>query len=445
MQYTPKSLRLQIGIFGRTNVGKSSFLNMVAGQDVAITSPVPGTTTDVVEKTMELLPVGPVVFLDTGGMDDMSLLGADRVRRTRKIFDRSDVTLLVLESGVWTSFEEEVVREAESRKSPLIVVINKSDVVLPSGEFLTRVREKTPRFLICSSTDLSKRDAQVNELKRFLLEVCPDDYLSAPALLGDLMPRGGLAVLIVPIDAEAPKGRIILPQVQAIRDVLDHHGMTLVVKESEYRQALSKLAGPPDLVVCDSQVVDRMVAETPEGVKCTTFSILLSRLKADIVEMTRGALAVDRLKPGDRVLIAESCSHHAIEDDIGRVKIPAWLNKYLGHDIHIDVTSGRDFPPDVRKYQLIIQCGSCMLTRRETLVRIQRAKLAGVPMTNYGLCISYLQGALGRVIEPFPEALQVYEDMRKNCPLHRIGTQSEKNRSKESYGAKEKVLRWRLS
>lgn len=438
MQDTPKSLRLQIGIFGRTNVGKSSFLNMVAGQDVAITSPLPGTTTDVVEKAMEFLPVGPVVFLDTGGMDDTSSLGTDRLRRTRKVFDRSDVTLLVLESGVWTPFEDEVVREAESRKSPLIVVINKSDVTPPSAEFLTRVREKTSRFLISTSTDLSKRDAQVTELKRFLLEVCPDEYLSAPSLLGDLMPRGGLAVLIVPIDAVAPKGRIILPQAQAIRDALDHHCMTLVVKESEYRQALSKLAGLPDLVVCDSQVVEQMVTGTPEKVKCTTFSILLSRLKADIVEMTRGALAVDRLKPGDRVLIAESCSHHAIGDDIGRVKIPAWLKKHLGHDIHIDVTSGRDFPSDVRKYQLVIQCGSCMLTRRETLVRVQRAKLAGVPITNYGLCISYLRGVLGRVIEPFPEALKAYEDMRKQLPLRHTGARSEKDRNGESRGTKER-------
>lgn len=408
MQNTPKSLRLQIGIFGRTNVGKSSFLNMVAGQDVAITSPVPGTTTDVVEKVMELLPVGPVVFLDTGGLDDDSKLGSKRIERTRKVFDRADVSVLVLEPEQWTEYEDEVVREAEARKSPLILAVNKSDLRPPSAEFLERITRRTPRVLVCASTDRAGRDGYVNLLKQYLLEVCPEDFLAAPAMLGDLMPKGGLAVLIIPIDFEAPKGRIILPQVQAIRDALDHDSMTLVVKESGYQAALAKLKAPPDLVVCDSQVVDRMVAETPEGVKCTTFSILLSRLKGDIAEMTRGAVAIDSLRSGDRILIAESCSHHAIEGDIGRVKVPNWIRRHLGFEVGFDVRAGRDFPDDVAGYKLILQCGSCMLTRRETLARIQRAKRAGVPITNYGLCISYLQGVLERVIEPFPDALAAF-------------------------------------
>lgn len=412
MEKTPKSLRLQIGIFGRTNVGKSSFLNKVAGQDVSITSPVPGTTTDVVEKVMELLPVGPVVFLDTGGMDDASVLGAKRIERTRKIFDRSDVSILILEADRWTGFEEEVVREAAARKSPLILVVNKSDLKAPSDSFLEVLKQKTSRILVGSSTDLAQRDSFVNLLKQFLLEVCPEDFLTAPAMLGDLMPKGGLAVLIIPIDFEAPKGRIILPQVQAIRDVLDHDSMTLVVKENEYRDALARLKTPPDLVVCDSQVVDRMVSETPVGVKCTTFSILLSRLKGDIVEMTKGAFAIDLLKKGDKILIAESCSHHAIEGDIGRIKIPKWIQKYLGHEVEVAVCAGRDFPTDLKNYKLVIQCGSCMLTRRETLARIQRAKREGVPMTNYGICISYLQRVLERVIEPFSEALAAYRDIQ---------------------------------
>ncbi len=413
MEKTPKSLRLQIGIFGRTNVGKSSFLNMVAGQDVSITSPVPGTTTDVVEKVMELLPVGPVVFLDTGGMDDASALGTKRIERTRKIFDRADVSILILEANEWTEFEEEVIREAEVRKSPLVLVVNKSDLKVPSDSFLENLGKKTSRILVCSSTDRAKRDSYVNFLKQFLLEICPEDFLTAPAMLGDIMPKGGLAVLIIPIDFEAPKGRIILPQVQAIRDALDHDSMTLVVKEGEYKAALEKLKTPPDLVVCDSQVVDRMVSETPAGVKCTTFSILLSRLKGDIAEMTKGALAIDSLKAGDKVLISESCSHHAIDGDIGRIKIPKWIEKYLGHAIEIAVCAGRDFPEDLKNYKLIIQCGSCMLTRRETLARIQRAKREGVPITNYGICISYLQKVLERVIEPFPEALAVFRNSRK--------------------------------
>jgi len=288
--------------------------------------------------------------------------------------------------------------------------VNKSDLKTPSDHFLQDLKQKTPRVLICSSTDRSKRDGTVNLLKQFLLEVCPEDFLAAPAMLGDIMPKGGLAVLIIPIDFEAPKGRIILPQVQAIRDALDHDSMTLVVKESEYKAALLKLKTSPDLVVCDSQVVDRMVAETPAGVKCTTFSILLSRLKGDIAEMTKGALAIDRLKASDKILIAESCSHHAIEGDIGRIKIPKWIQKYLGFEVVVDVCAGRDFPDDLKNYKLIIQCGSCMLTRRETLARIQHAKRKGVPITNYGLCISYLQGVLERVIEPFPEAIAAYRD-----------------------------------
>ena len=410
MEKTPKSLRLQIGIFGRTNVGKSSFLNMVAGQEVSITSKVPGTTTDVVEKVMELLPVGPVVFLDTGGMDDASVLGAKRIERTRKVFDRADVIVLILEPDQWTQCEEEVFNEASKRQIPVILVVNKYDLQIPGPGFVERLEKKTQRILICASTDRLNRNSAVDLLKQYLLEVCPEDFLSAPAMLGDIMPKGGLAILIIPIDFEAPKGRIILPQVQAIRDALDHDSMTLVVKESEYKAALSKLKTVPDLVVCDSQVVDRMVAETPAGVKCTTFSILLSRIKGDIAEMTRGALAIERLKKGDRVLISESCSHHAIDGDIGRIKIPKWIEKYLGHPVEIAVCAGRDFPEDLKNYKLVIQCGSCMLTRRETLARIQRAKREGVPITNYGLCISYLQKVLERVIEPFPDALAAYRE-----------------------------------
>jgi len=385
---------------------------MVAGQDVSITSPVPGTTTDVVEKVMELLPVGPVVFLDTGGMDDRSALGAKRIERTRKVFDRADVSVLILEADEWTEFEEDVARKAAARKSPLILVVNKGDIKAPSDSYLDVLKKRTSRILVCSSTDHAHRNAYVNLLKQFLLDVCPEDFLKAPAMLGDIIPKGGLAILIIPIDFEAPKGRIILPQVQAIRDALDHDAMALVVKESDYRTALSKLKASPDLVVCDSQVVDRMVAETPAGTKCTTFSILLSRIKGNIAEMTKGALAIDKLQAGDRILISESCSHHAIDGDIGRIKIPKWIQEHLGHEVKVTVCAGRDFPDNLKEFKLIIQCGSCMLSRRETLARIQHAKREGVPITNYGLCISYLQGVLERVIEPFPEALEALREAR---------------------------------
>jgi len=412
MEKTPKALRLQIGIFGRTNVGKSSFLNMVAGQDVAITSSVPGTTTDVVEKTMELLPIGPVVFLDTGGMDDSSVLAEPRIKRTRKVFDRADVVVLIIEPDQWTGFEDEICDEATARKAPLIVVINKIDLQAPSPAFLEKIRARTGHIVFCSCLDAKRRDEQMHTLKRDLLEVCPDDFLRPPSLIGDLVPAGGLVVLIVPIDLEAPKGRLILPQVQTIREVLDNDAAVLVVKEREYASALARLKSPPDLVVCDSQVVLKMVADTPPGVKCTTFSILFSRLKGDLNEMVLGVTAIDALKDGDKVLIAESCSHHAVEDDIGRVKIPRWLRQYVGAELDVRSSAGRDYPDDLETYKLIIHCGSCMLTRREMLFRIERAKAKGVPITNYGVAISFVQGVLERTLAPFPAVLKTYRENR---------------------------------
>jgi [FeFe] hydrogenase H-cluster maturation GTPase HydF len=401
MKDTPKGLRLQIGLFGRTNVGKSSFLNMVAGQDYAITSPVPGTTTDVVEKTMELLPVGPVVFLDTAGMDDVSALAAARTAKSSKILDRADVMIVITEPNVWTEWEDRLCAEAKARKTPIIVVVNKIDLKKPDGAFFERLKTMTPYVLACSSIDKARRDETVDRLKEFLIHAAPDDFINPPALVGDLLPPGGLVVLIVPIDLEAPKGRLILPQVQTIRDALDNDAAALVVKEREFLSVLGKLVCKPDLVVCDSQIVQKMVADTPSDVKCTTFSILLARLKGDLSEMVKGAQVIDRLKDGDKVLIAETCSHHAIEDDIGRVKIPRWLRQYAGVHLQIDSCAGRDYPDHLAEYKLIIHCGSCMITRREMLFRIQRAAEAGVPVTNYGVAISLLQGVLKRVLEPF--------------------------------------------
>lgn len=408
MNTAPKSMRLQIGLFGRTNVGKSSFLNMVAGQDVALTSPVPGTTTDVVEKAMELLPVGPVMFLDTGGVDDISVLSELRLMRTAKVFDRADVVVLVTEPEVWGASEEMIAAEAERRRIPLVVVINKTDRMTPSDAFLARLSASGSPVIACSSQDTASRDLYVSAFKDALLKVCPDDFLRTPKIVGDLVPPGGVVVMIVPIDLEAPKGRLILPQVQTLRDALDNSAVAMVVKETEYARALSLLNRPPDLVVCDSQVVDRMVAETPAGVACTTFSILFARFKGDLVEEAKGAAAVARLRSGDRVLIAESCSHHAMEDDIGRVKIPRWLRRYTGFPVDINVCSGRDYPANLADYDLVIHCGACMLTRREMLVRIEQAGARGVPITNYGLCISFLHGVLDRVLSPFPDALEAF-------------------------------------
>ena len=410
MNETPKGNRLQIAIFGRTNVGKSSLLNLIMGQDIAITSPVAGTTTDVVEKAMELLPLGPVLFLDTAGLDDTSSLSALRLKKTHNIFDRADIVLLVTEPDLWTSFEEEVLHEAEKRKLSLVVVINKTDLKSPSPEFLRQVSEKTRRVVSLSSMDWGKRDEYIEPLKGQLIEICPDDFVLPPPLIGDLLPPGGLAVLVVPIDLEAPKGRLILPQVQTIRDTLDNDSAALIVKERELAHALDVLKSPPHIVVCDSQVVLKVCADTPKHVPATTFSILFARHKGDLVEMAKGAAGIERLMRGDKVLIAEACSHHPVQDDIGRVKIPRWLRQYVGTDPDIDIFAGRDYPDDLSKYSLIIHCGACMLTRREMLNRIQKAREAGVPITNYGVAISYLQGVLKRTLSPFPAALAAFED-----------------------------------
>ncbi len=409
MQPAPKSLRLQIGLFGRTNVGKSSFLNLVAGQEVAITSPVPGTTTDVVEKSMELLPIGPVVVLDTAGLDDASELGAARQKKTRAIFDRADFAVLVVEPDRWTPFEDQVLAEARRRSCPTVVVVNKTDLAAPSDGFRERLREASAEVIEGSSLDLAARDRFVSAFKAALLRVCPEEAMRAPALLGDLLPPGGVAVLVVPIDLQAPKGRLILPQVQAIRDALDSDAAVLVVKEREYAAALTRLARPPDLVVCDSQVVLKVVADTPPAVPCTTFSILMARFKGDLPELARGAAGLGRLRAGDRVLVAEACSHHALEDDIGRVKIPRWLRQYTGVELAVEHCAGRDYPAALDGYRLVVHCGSCMLTRREMLGRLQRVRAAGVPITNYGVAIAALQGVARRVLAPFPSARLAYD------------------------------------
>jgi [FeFe] hydrogenase H-cluster maturation GTPase HydF len=407
MQTTPKSLRIHIGIFGRTNVGKSSFLNMIAGQDVAITSSIPGTTTDVVEKSMELLPVGPVVFLDTAGIDDTSALATLRIKKTSAAMDRAEIAVIITEPQMWGVFETQIADEAKTKNIPVIVAVNKIDTCEVSMTWIETVKNNVGRVFLCSSVDPVNREKYLSRFKAELMSALPEERLTDPALIGDLIPPGGLAVLIVPIDLQAPKGRLILPQVQTIRDALDCDAMSLVVKEREYSHVYSLLNKKPDLVICDSQIVMKMVADTPQDVPCTTFSILFSRYKGDLMEEVKGAAMIDMLKNGDKILIAESCSHHAAEDDIGRVKIPRWLRQYTGIDLQVDIASGRDYPDNLSEYKLVIHCGACMLTRKEKLVRIQKAREAGVAVTNYGIAISLLQGVLKRVLTPFPAALTV--------------------------------------
>ncbi len=410
MEKTPKSLRLHIAIFGRTNVGKSSFLNMIAGQDAAITSPVPGTTTDVVEKVMELLPIGPVVLLDTAGLDDTSELGAKRIQKTEKVFGRSDVITIICEAGIWGEEENRIVNESTAKNIPVVTVINKIDLNKPSADYISNIRQHGIKHIIeVSSVNSAERTCYLAAFKQALIECCPEDFITPPPLAGDLVRPGGIAILIVPIDLQAPKGRLILPQVQTIRDALDNDASVIIVKEREYAHMLGLLKEKPDIAICDSQVVMKMVADTPPDIPCTTFSILFSRLKGDMIEMARGAAAIESLKPGSKILIAEACSHHAAEDDIGRVKIPRWIRQFLGTDLEIDVFAGRDYPDNLKQYSLIVHCGGCMLNRRETLSRIEQARQAGVPITNYGMCIAYVQGVINRVLSPFPAALDAFE------------------------------------
>lgn len=413
MNNTPKGNRLHIALMGRTNVGKSSLLNLMLGQDIAITSPVAGTTTDVVEKAMELLPLGPVLFVDTAGLDDVSELSGVRLKKTAKVFDHADVIILVTEADAWTDFEEAVWAEAQKRKIPVLIVINKIDLQKPSADHLQFLQSKG-LILTVSCNDQTMRQKYLETLKQQLLELAPADFAGNPSLISDLLPSGGLALLVCPIDLQAPKGRLILPQVQTIRDALDCDAMTLVVKESELAKALANLKTPPAIVVTDSQAVLKVAADVPSEIPVTTFSILFARQKSDLAVMAWGAAAIDSLQPGDKVLIAEACSHHALEDDIGRVKLPRWLRQYVGGDLQIDTSAGRDYPDDLKQYKLILHCGACMMNRREMLGRLHKAQEAGVPVTNYGVAISFLQGVIKRSLAPFPSALRAFENEVKN-------------------------------
>ncbi|NLZ18327.1 MAG: [FeFe] hydrogenase H-cluster maturation GTPase HydF [Desulfobulbaceae bacterium] len=401
---TPKGLRLHIGLYGRRNVGKSSLLNALVGQQVSIVSQHPGTTTDPVEKVQELAPIGPVVFIDTAGIDDEDSLGRLRKERSLQALDRTDIALLVVEGHVWGDYEEQLVALFAERKIPFAVVFNKTDLAMPSAATVAGLHKAGTRTVYVSAL----QSQGIEAIKIALAELAPEDRFAQPRLLGDLLAAGDLVVLVVPIDLGAPKGRLILPQVQAIRDILDSNASCLVVKESEYAGILNGQTRRPKLVVCDSQVVRTIAQQTPADIKLTTFSILMARFKGDLDKFARGVAAIETLRPHDQVLIAESCSHHPLADDIGRVKIPGWLRQYASKDLHIDNLAGREFPEDLSLYKLIIHCGGCTANRKQMLTRLYRAEQQQVAMTNYGLAISYMQGVLPRVLDPFPTARAAY-------------------------------------
>lgn len=404
MKTSPKGMRLHIGLFGRRNVGKSSLLNALTRQQVSIVSEVAGTTTDPVEKPMELLPLGPVLFIDTAGMDDEGALGDMRVQATRKIFDRTDLGIIVSTAGAWSEFEEAILNELLGRKIPLIVVFNKIDLSPPDEVLAARLHSLE---ITCVATSASSGSG-IPDLRDALVRSAPEEFINAPAIAGDLVPAGELVILVVPIDKEAPKGRLILPQVQTIRDILDNDAYCMVVKERELRDALERLKRPPALVVTDSQAFLKVGGDTPNQVPMTSFSILFARFKGDLVEFVRGAMAIDTLRSGDRILMCESCAHHPIGEDIGRVKLPRWLRQYVGGSLEFTHVQGHDFPSDLSPYSLVVHCGACMMNRREVLTRVLRCRQAGIPITNYGLAIAFSLGIFERALRPFPAALEAY-------------------------------------
>lgn len=397
---TLKSLRLHIGIFGKTNVGKSAFLNRITNQDISIVSEIAGTTTDVVEKSMELLPVGAVVFLDTAGINDTTALGKERIEKTMKVINRTDVAVIICDYKGFDEYEIGLVKKFEELKIPFMVVVNKSDVEEISDVALEKIKsvvgENTPILKTSATSDKEI----VFKFKAKLVKMLPEDFVNSPKIVGDLVPPKSTVILVIPIDKEAPKGRIILPQVQTIRDLLDSDCLSYSVKVSELAEAINNLKESPALVVTDSQAFREVSQIVPENVPLTSFSILFARLKGDLKAFAEGAKAIDELKDGDKVLILESCTHHAIEDDIGRVKIPNLLLKKTGKNLVIDNYAGHDLP-DISKYNLIIHCGACMTNKREVLSRILLANEKGIPITNYGMTISYCLGIMDRAMKIF--------------------------------------------
>lgn len=398
MSATPKGNRLHIAIVGRRNTGKSSLLNALTKQDVSIVSNLPGTTTDPVEKNMELLPLGPVLFIDTAGLDDVGAIGEMRIQRTHKVFERTDLALLVTGAQEWDAFENSLLQSLQEQNIKTIVVFNKCDEQTPSTQTIERFHsEKIPFVQLSAKTGIG-----ISDLKEALLQFAPDDFLKTIPLVGDLIRPGDTVLMVVPIDQEAPKGRLILPQVQAIRDTLDADAISIVVKERELTHAINELKNPPALVITDSQAFLKVAADVPPSIAMTSFSILMARQKGDLATLVRGALAIDSLKSGDTVIIAESCTHHPMADDIGRVKIPRWLTQYVGGKLNFVHVQGHDFPDLVASAKLVIHCGGCMNNRREMLSRIMRCESQGVPITNYGLAIAFSLGIFSRALQPFP-------------------------------------------
>lgn len=392
MNQTPAAERVHIGFFGKRNAGKSSVINAVTGQELAIVSDVRGTTTDPVYKTMELLPMGPVMVIDTPGIDDVGELGSQRVKKSYQVLNKTDVALLVIDGTVGKTAEDEaLIQRFKNKKIPYIVIYNKADLA-----------ESIPEPKEHEIWVSAKNHKNIHELKELIAKQSVKDE-NQLRIVGDLLEPSDFVVLVVPIDKAAPKGRLILPQQQTIRDILESDAVSIVVKENELKHTLESLGKKPKLVITDSQVFGEVSKYTPQDILLTSFSILFARYKGDLDAAVQGARALETLTDGDKVLIAEGCTHHRQCNDIGTVKIPGWITQYTGRQVEFVFTSGTEYPEDLSEYKMIIHCGGCMLNEREMKYRVSCSTDQGIPITNYGILIAYMQGILKRSVEAFPD------------------------------------------
>ena len=408
MNQTPMSERVHIGFFGKRNAGKSSVMNAVTGQELAVVSDVKGTTTDPVYKSMELLPLGPVVMMDTPGIDDEGELGGLRVKKSYQVLNKADAAVLVIDGTSGASREDRVLLERIRRKGiPFAAVLNKQEL---SSE---KIRESTAEILGLSVDEILPVSAGegtgIRELKEKIAKIAKREEPQR-RIVGDMISPSDFVVLVVPIDSAAPKGRLILPQQQTIRDILEADAVSVVIKEDRVRETIESLGKKPRLVITDSQAFSKVAADTPEDIPLTSFSILFAGYKGNLRTAVAGVTALDRLNDGDKILISEGCTHHRQCDDIGTVKIPRWIREYTGKDIRIETTSGTEFPDELSGYKLIVHCGGCMLNEREMKYRLSCAEDQGVPMTNYGILIAYVKGILKRSVEIFPEIYSLLEN-----------------------------------
>jgi len=404
MNQTPRSSRTHIAIFGRRNVGKSSVINALTNQTISLVSKIAGTTTDPVFKSMEILPLGPVVLIDTAGIDDVGELGELRVERTYDVINKTDIGLIVFDINQDDfKYEKDLIKEFKKRQKPYLMVANKIDIVSYEKDFTNIFKEK---ILKVSATSKEGIEDLKNEIGT-TLKIEEEKFM----IVGDLINPGDIVVLVTPIDKAAPKGRLILPQQQTIRDILESDAIAVVTKEHELRETLDKLGTKPKLVITDSQVFLKVSADTPKDIMLTSFSILFARNKGDLEELVKGAKAIEKLENGDKILISEGCTHHRQSDDIGTVKIPRWLRQYTGKDFEFMYSSGYSFPKNMDEIKLVIHCGACMLNKTEMMYRISQVVEKKIPIVNYGVLISYVQGIFERALEPFPLAKMIYLDI----------------------------------